>query len=109
MHHLLLPVNNFFKVFSERRFSTLLFLAHRAFSEPLCLSALLVMPKTDTPVKHFFRFLLTFSSLFYQKGHFIDFFACLFSKTIIFAFLEHFFSFWKLLCRIGVGFSSVVV
>ena len=87
MHHLLLPVNNFFsKFFSERRFGTLLIPAHRAFSEPLCLSALLVMPKTGPPVKHFFRFLLTFSSFFYQKGNFIDFFNSLFSKMIIFAF-----------------------
>ncbi|MBR3880690.1 MAG: hypothetical protein IKJ34_03735, partial [Mailhella sp.] len=30
-------------------------LPRRAFSEPLCLSALLVMPKTDYLVKHFFH------------------------------------------------------
>ena len=60
MHHLLLPVNNFFQSFSERRFGTLLILPRWAFSEPLCLSALLVMPKTAPTVKHFFRILLAF-------------------------------------------------
>ena len=62
----------------------------RGLSQSRCASARRrFMPKTGRFVKHFFRILLTFSSDFYQKSQFIGFFGCLFSKTLIFAFLSH--------------------
>ena len=70
----------FSKFFSESVFSTRSSLPRGAFSEPPCLSASRVMPKTATLVKRFFRILLTFFKEKYQLRKFIYFLLLTFNS-----------------------------
>ncbi|MBR3880371.1 MAG: hypothetical protein IKJ34_02075, partial [Mailhella sp.] len=61
----------FSKFFQKRSSALRSSLPRGAFSEPLCLSALLVMPKTALLVKHFFLKFLKYFNFFNATHEFI--------------------------------------
>ena len=102
MHHLLFSVNNFFQSFFRKAFQHPALPCPVGLSQSRCASARCwLCLKRPHLSNTFFRFLLTFSPDFYQKSQFIGFFGCLFSKTLIFAFLSHAFFSGSSFIRIG--------